>query len=118
MLLLPARVTAALRANDRLKVYLTLLQAASSHASHLAREVPDLAVEMAAAGLNEAWLRDAAPAARWVDDGLVFPDMARLLKGFIDDLASMARPVLETTASDAPTMRTCWCSRLAPTRSR
>ena len=101
-LLLPARITAALRANDRLKVYLTVLQAASSHASHLARAAPDLALEMATAGLNEAWLRDAAAAARWVDDGLVFPDLARLLTGFSDDLASMARPVLETTASDAP----------------
>ena len=120
-LLLPARVTAALRANDRLKVYLTVLQAASSHASHLAREVPDLGLEMAAAGLNEAWLRDAAPGARWVDDGLVFPDLARLLKGFTEDLASMARPVLETTASDAPLHVRAqhwldWLGALAPDR--
>ena len=101
-LLLPAWGTAAFRANDRLKVYLTVLQAASSHASHLAREVPDLALEMAFAGLNEAWLRDAAAAARWVGGGLVFPHLARLLKCFTDDLATMARPVLETTANDAP----------------
>lgn len=33
-LMLPARVKAALAANDRLKVYLTVLQSAASHAAH------------------------------------------------------------------------------------
>lgn len=33
-LLLPGWVMAALRANDRLKVYLSVLQAARSHATH------------------------------------------------------------------------------------
>ncbi len=96
-LMLPAWVKAALSANDRLKVYLTVLQAASSHASHPSRDVPDLAQEIAAAGLNTAWLRDVAAVARRVDEDLRIPDMPRLVKSMEDDLATMARPVLETT---------------------
>src|ERR1039457_5064831 len=63
-LMLPAWVKAALAANDRLKVYLTVLQSASSHASHPNRDVPDLSKEIAAAGLNTTWLHDVAAVAR------------------------------------------------------
>ena len=41
-LMLPGWVKAALSPNDRLKVYLTVLQSASSHASHPDRDLPDL----------------------------------------------------------------------------
>lgn len=44
-------------ANDCLKAYLTVLQSASSHASHSNRDVPDLSREIAAAGLNTACRR-------------------------------------------------------------
>jgi uncharacterized protein Yka (UPF0111/DUF47 family) len=98
-LMLPAWVKAALSANDRLKVYLTVLQAASSHASHPNREVPDLAKEVAGAGLNPGWLHDVTAAARRIDEELLIPDMPRLVKCFADDLATMARPVIETTTA-------------------
>jgi uncharacterized protein Yka (UPF0111/DUF47 family) len=97
-LMLPAWVKAALSANDRLKVYLTVLQAASVHASHPSRDVPDLDREFAAAGLDASWLHDVAAAARRVDDELLLPNLPQLVKCLEDDLASMARPVLETTA--------------------
>ena len=100
-LMLPSWVKAALSANDRLKVYITVLQAASTHASHPNRDVPDLAREMAAAGLSAAWLHDIATAARRVDDDLFVPDLPRLVKCIGDDLAIMARPVLETTPPGA-----------------
>jgi uncharacterized protein Yka (UPF0111/DUF47 family) len=104
--MLPAWVKAALSANDRLKVYFTVLQAASSHASHPNRDVPDLAQEIAAAGLNTAWLRDVATVARRVDEDLRIPDMPRLVKSMEDDLAAMARPVLEITpAAEQPHLR-------------
>ncbi len=96
-LMLPAWVKAALSANDRLKVYLTVLQTASIHASHPNRDVPDLAREIAAAGLGAAWLHDVSTAARRVDDDLFVPDLTRLVKCIGDDLATMARPILETT---------------------
>jgi len=100
-LLLPAWVKAALAANDRLKVYLTVLQAASAHASHPNRELADLTAELTAAGLSGAWLHDLAAAARRIEEELFVPDLPRLLKCLADDLAVMARPVLQTTAADA-----------------
>ena len=81
--MLPAFVKAALRANDRLKVYLTVVQEASYHARHSDRDVPDLGREIAEAGLDPAWLREVASGARRVDNDLLMPDMPRLLKGFV-----------------------------------
>jgi uncharacterized protein Yka (UPF0111/DUF47 family) len=100
-LMLPAWVKAALSANDRLKVYLTVLQAASAHAVHPKRELPDLSTELAAAGLSAGWLHDVASSARRVDEYLVVPDLPRLVKCIVEDLAAMARPVLETTAPES-----------------
>ena len=100
-LMLPAWVKAALGANDRLKGYLTVFQTASAHAAHPGAEVPDLARELAAAGLDGAWLHDVAAAARRVDEDLLLPDMPRLIKSLEEDLGMMARPVLETAATDS-----------------
>jgi uncharacterized protein Yka (UPF0111/DUF47 family) len=120
-LMLPAWVKAALAANDRLKVYLTALQSASSHAAHPNRELPDLSKEISAAGLNPSWLHDLASGARWVDEELFIPDLARLLKCIESDLSSMARPVLETTSGGAEAhrrvqLRLGWLSGLAKDR--
>jgi uncharacterized protein Yka (UPF0111/DUF47 family) len=100
-LMLPTWVKAALSANDRLKVYLTVLQAAAAHAEHLDRAIPDLDEEIGAAGLESGWLHDVAAVARQVDRDLLIPDMPRLVKCLEDDLATMARPVLESTAAEA-----------------
>ena len=96
-LILPAWVKAALSSNDRLKVYLTVLQAASSHASHPNRNLPDLVNEIAAAGLNTGWLHDVAATATRIDEDLFIADLSRLVKCLADELRTMARPVLETT---------------------
>ncbi len=105
-LMLPAWVKAALSANDRLKVYFTVLQSASSHATHPNRDVLDLSKEIAAAGLNTAWLHELASVARRVDEDLFVPDLPRLVKCIEDDLTTMARPVLETTpAGEEPHRR-------------
>ena len=100
-LMLPAWVKAALSANDRLKVFLTVLQAATRHAAHPNRDLPDLANEIAAAGLNAAWLNNAVAAATRIDDDFLVPDFSRLVKGLADELATMARPVLETSTAGA-----------------
>ena len=100
-LILPAWVKAALSANDRLKVYLTVLQAASSHASHPNRDLPDLVNEIAAAGLTTGWLHDLVVAATRIDEDLFVPDLSRLVKCLADELRTMARPVLETTMAGA-----------------
>lgn len=99
--MLPAWVKAALSANDRLKVYLTVRQTASSHAAQPKRELPDLVTAMAAAGLSDAWLQEVAAGATRIEADLHVHDMPRLVKCFAEDLDTMARPVLETAAAEA-----------------
>ena len=101
-LLLPVWVKAALAANDRLKLYLTVLQAAAAHADHPLQDAPDLTRELAAAGIASAsWLLELAGGASRVNGVLLVPELERLVAGLRDDLAVMARPVLEFSASDA-----------------
>lgn len=100
--MLPAWVKAALSANDRLKIYLTVVQAASSHAAHPNRDLPDMAKEIADAGLSPGWLHGIIAVATRIDEDLFVPDLPRLVKCLKDDLATMARPVLETTTTGAP----------------
>jgi uncharacterized protein Yka (UPF0111/DUF47 family) len=106
-LLMPVWVKAALAANDRLKLYLTVLQAASSHADHPEQEALDLSRELDAAGLGAAsWLHDLPAGASRIDGILVVPELDRLVSCLSDDLATMARPVLEASTVDAePHMR-------------
>ncbi len=96
-LMLPAWVKAALSANDRLKVYLSVVQWASAHATHAHQPLPDLSKEIATAGLNTVWLHELAAATRLVDGDFFIPDLPRLLKCIGDDLAAMVRPVPEAT---------------------
>jgi uncharacterized protein Yka (UPF0111/DUF47 family) len=101
-LLLPVWVKAALAANDRLKLYLTVLQAAGAHADHPDHDALDLTHELAAAGVGSAsWLQELPAGASRVDGALIVPDLARLVQCLRDDLATMARPVLESTTDDA-----------------
>lgn len=106
-LLMPVWVKAALAANDRLKVYLSVLQAASSHADHPEREALDLSRELDAAGLAQAsWLHELPVGASRIDGNLTVPELDRLMSCLGDDLATMARPVLEACTDDAePHMR-------------
>jgi uncharacterized protein Yka (UPF0111/DUF47 family) len=104
-LLQPARLRAALRANDRLKLYLTVLQAAAAHAASPERGVADLAREIAAADVAPRpladWLRDLPGSATRRGDRLVLPDLPRLAGLLHDDLGAMARPLPEPDAADA-----------------
>jgi uncharacterized protein Yka (UPF0111/DUF47 family) len=100
-LMLPAWVKAALAANDRLKLCLTVLQTAAAHALHPARSVPDLTQELAAAGASAGWLREVGATARRIEGDLFVPDLPRMVKAMADDLAAMARPVLEVAVGDA-----------------
>jgi len=52
-LLQPARVRAALKANDRLKLYLSVLQAAAAHATAPERAPLDLSREITAADIGQ-----------------------------------------------------------------
>lgn len=94
-LLLPAWIKAALAANDRLKLYLTVLQAAAAHAEHPDAEPLDLGRETAAAGTEGRWLRDLPTASSQVDGALLVPELGRLAQHLAQDLSMMARPLLE-----------------------
>ena len=57
-LLRPARIKSALAANDRLKLYLTVLQAAQTHADQPNAGRLDLSREFATAQVSAPWLHD------------------------------------------------------------
>jgi uncharacterized protein Yka (UPF0111/DUF47 family) len=99
-LLLPAWIKAALAANDRLKLYLTVLQAAAAHAEHPQTDPLDLSREIAATGAEGRWLQDLPAACSQVDDGYLVPGLRRLAQRLADDLEVMARPLLEGQRGD------------------
>ena len=103
-LLQPARVREALKANDRLKLGLTVLQAAAAHASTPERPSLDLAREIAAADIRPreeaTWLREWPARAARHGRSLYLPEFARLTQRLAADLATMARPVLEEVDAD------------------
>ena len=94
-LLLPAWIKAALVANDRLKLYLTVLQAAAAHAEHPESEALDLGRETASAGAEGRWLRDVPAACSRVNGAFVIPELRRLAQRLAEDLGVMARPLLD-----------------------
>lgn len=118
-LLQPTRVRAALHANDRLKLYLTVLQAAAAQAGHPEHSPLDLSREIAAAGVSVAdeadWLHDLPATARRQGQAVHLPDLPRLAHGLHDDLLTMARPLLDDAAErDGFAARVQhWAQRLA-----
>jgi len=101
-LLLPARLRAALTANDRLKLCLSVLQAAAAHARQPEATMLDLAQETALAGADGPWLRELPAAASSVDGVLQLPGLRRLAQRMATDLVVMARPVLDAAAAHDP----------------
>ena len=112
-LLVPAWVKAALAANDRLKLYLTVLQAAAAHAKHPEEPPLELHREMAAAGVQASWLHDLAGTATQAGDALFVPELPRLAQQLSDDLAVMARPVLEQADATMSQRVAQWQEQLA-----
>jgi uncharacterized protein Yka (UPF0111/DUF47 family) len=95
-LLMPAWVKLALTANDRLKLYLTLLQSAAQHAGSQEIPLADWGRDLAQAGLHDAgWLRDLVKTAYFDGGMLVLPQLKQLLDALASDLSIMARPVCD-----------------------
>lgn len=103
-LLQPARLRAALRANDRLKLYLTVLQAAATHARAPQQPLLDLAREIRAADItvraDADWLADLPATATQQGRALRIPELGRLVTSLHDDLATMTRPLTEESADE------------------
>jgi uncharacterized protein Yka (UPF0111/DUF47 family) len=108
-LLGPTMMKAALAANDRLKLYLTLLQAAAAHAQHPEKRAPDLAADIGGAGIvhreDAAWLLELPGTASMDGETIRLPDLPRLAILISDDLARMARPVVDGAEADADLAR-------------
>jgi len=96
-LLLPAWIKAALSANDRLKLYLSLLQAAEEHAHSPESAVSDWSRELAQSGFHDTrWLHELVKGAYFDEGALFVPRLGELLRSLATDLCIMARPVCES----------------------
>ncbi len=101
--LLPSLIAAALAANDRLKIRLSLLQEASAHAAAPGRAALALEQERRAVGLDDPDYDATISGARPLDPAtFLSPGAARLAAGFAKDLAAMFAP-LEVAASETAT---------------
>jgi uncharacterized protein Yka (UPF0111/DUF47 family) len=99
-ILLPSRIAEALAANDCIKVRMSALQAAAHHARQPDHPVSDLQVECRAAGISPAEIAALINGAHVVGEGrIAAPNIAKLTKDILDDVAAMIRAV---TAGDPP----------------
>lgn len=107
-LLLPVLVAEGLAANDRIKVRLSVLQAAAAHA--LTPEAPaiDLSPEARAAGLDPLAFERQIAGTRSAPPGrLAIPELGALMAEILADLAAMHRAVAagDTAAGEAAAAR-------------
>ncbi len=93
-LLRPAWTKAGLAANDRLKLYLTILQAAQGRAADTSAAPISFSQELAIIPAEDrGWLAD-IPASAFLEGALLHvPGLRRLLDKLRDDLQLMARPL-------------------------
>ena len=107
VVLLPSLIAAALAANDRLKIRLTLLQEASAHAAEPGRTVLPLEQERRAVGLDDAEYDAIVASARPLDAAqFLAAGAARLAAGINGDLASMLAPCEVAKTGTAPAFKT------------
>ena len=113
-ILLPSLVAEGLAANDRIKVRMSALQAASQHAQQPDRPATDLHVECNAAGIAPATLATLIGGAHLAGDGrMAAPNLAKLMKEIHDDVAAMIRAVSAGNAAEGEAMS----ARLAAIRT-
>jgi uncharacterized protein Yka (UPF0111/DUF47 family) len=95
-LLLPAWITVALNANDRLKLLITLLQSANQHALMPEAKVLDWGKDFRSAGFVELdWVKDFATSAYLEDEFLIVSSQEIFFDNLQENLSLMARPVIE-----------------------
>jgi uncharacterized protein Yka (UPF0111/DUF47 family) len=114
-LLLPGLLGSALAANDRLKLYLTALQAAVRRGAVPAEPAIDLSREKAAAGVQAAWVDELVLTTMREGDGYHTPAFARLLEALQADLAAMIAPLAGDAAlASRVAERIAWLKSLEP----
>ena len=91
-ILLPALVAEGLRANDRAKVRLSVLQAAADHARDPHGVPADLSAECRSAGVDAVAAKALVAGARPVVDGVIeAPGLAKLGEALIADMETMIK---------------------------
>jgi uncharacterized protein Yka (UPF0111/DUF47 family) len=115
-LLMPAWVQAALLANDRLKLYLSMVQSAAQHAGSPENPPEDWGREIAQSGLHDAtWLQDLVKTSYFDDQMLILPQLGQLLGSLSSDLSLMARPLADGGHGGHPDLvarRDLWLRKL------
>ncbi|CDX17643.1 conserved hypothetical protein [Mesorhizobium sp. ORS 3324] len=96
-LLRPAWIKAALAANDRIKFYLTVVQAAYAHADHPGTVQLDLHREYSAARIDAPWILDLPSSACLEGSTLHLANLPKLVEKLRADLLAMARPIEGST---------------------
>lgn len=100
--LLPELLAAALAANDRAKVRMTLLQEAVAHAQNPAAPAQTLEAERREAGLDQAIFASTVKDARALSaGGFAIPGAGMLLAGLCADIEAMMAPILLADAARA-----------------
>src|SRR5271166_4969166 len=96
--LLPELLSAALEANDRAKVRMSLLQEALTHAQNPAAVPNGLEMERRATGLDDPVFSSTVTGARALEDGrFAIPGAERLLAGLKTDIEAMVSPIALTS---------------------
>jgi hypothetical protein len=114
-ILLPSLIAEGLAANDRVKVRLSALQAAAEHAQAVDGTPIDLTAESRAAGLDPASIQSFVDGAHMATDGRIgATDLAGVIQGILDDVATMIRAV----EVGAPSAGAEAAGRLAAIRAR
>jgi hypothetical protein len=99
-LMLPSLVAGALRANDRAKLRMSVLQAVAEHAHDPRSAPPDLTAECRGAGIDAVATRTLIARARTNGTGLIeAPGLAQLNEALVADVTTMIKAV---RAGDAP----------------
>lgn len=117
-LLQPARLMTAVRAGQRLKLYLAAIEAAVVHVRHphlsptnLAREIRAVDIAIRA---DAEWLADLPATASLHGDSLRLPELPRLATSLHDDLATMVRPLQDESSAAGLRARVAhWLDELA-----
>jgi uncharacterized protein Yka (UPF0111/DUF47 family) len=101
-ILLPSLISDGLAANDRVKVRLSILQAALRHARDSAGPAISLDAECRSAGLDPTLARSLLGGARMVGTGtIVAPGLAIQKHGVVDDVETMIHAIAAGTPADA-----------------
>jgi uncharacterized protein Yka (UPF0111/DUF47 family) len=104
-MLLPTLVADGLAANDRIKVRMSALQAAAQHAHQPEHPATELEVECRAAGITPAGIAMLIKEAHLLRDGrMTAPDLVRLMKDILDDVATMIRAVAAGKVAEGEAM--------------